>query len=212
LKTEQWVKVLAQDSATKPAPVKRAAIYAAGSSLILLAAIFALGLGFRPDIRLSGALAATGLKLAYTLSLGCAATFLLLRESIPAASRNRLYLGLLIAPAVLGVALVVEGWRTGMAGWQSELIGAHGLRCIMFIPALSVIPLAAALFVLQTGAPTRPGIAGAVAGVAAAALGASFYALNCTDDGPLFIVFWYGLAIVMVAALGAAVGRKLLVW
>ena len=37
------------------------------------------------------------------------------------------------------------------------------------------------------GVPTRPALAGAVAGLLAGGLAASFYAAHCTDDSPLFV-------------------------
>jgi hypothetical protein len=51
-----------------------------------------------------------------------------------------------------------------------------------------------------------------VAGVAAAGLAAALYALQCTDDLPLFVAVWYSLAIVIVSLLGAAAVPRLLRW
>jgi hypothetical protein len=43
-----------------------------------------------------------------------------------------------------------------------------------------------------------------------AGLGATFYAAHCADDSPLFVATWYTLAALVVAALGAAIGSKVL--
>jgi hypothetical protein len=65
---------------------------------------------------------------------------------------------------------------------------------------------------MRQGAPERPARAGALAGLAAAALAATLYASNCTDDSPLFVALWYSLAALIVMAAGALVGGRLLRW
>ena len=72
--------------------------------------------------------------------------------------------------------------------------------------------LAAMLFILRDGAPLRPALAGAAAGLAAGGLGAALYAAHCTDDSPLFVAAWYGVAIAAVAAAGALAGARWLRW
>ncbi|TIM59065.1 MAG: DUF1109 family protein, partial [Mesorhizobium sp.] len=68
------------------------------------------------------------------------------------------------------------------------------------------------LAVLRYGAPTRPVLAGAVAGLLAGGLAATFYAAHCFDDSPLFVATWYTIAIAILAALGAFGGRLLVRW
>jgi hypothetical protein len=46
----------------------------------------------------------------------------------------------------------------------------------------------------------------------ASGLAGALYAVNCTDDSPLFVAVWYSLAIVTVSFVGAVAGRKLLRW
>jgi hypothetical protein len=55
-------------------------------------------------------------------------------------------------------------------------------------------------------------VAGAAAGLVAAAAGALLYAFHCFDDSPLFVVTWYGLAMALVTSVGCLVGRKVLRW
>jgi hypothetical protein len=38
------------------------------------------------------------------------------------------------------------------------------------------------------------------------------YGLHCSDDSPLFVVAWYGLAMLLVGAAGALAGHRLLRW
>ncbi len=85
--------------------------------------------------------------------------------------------------------------------------------CLASTPLLSLAPLAAILFVMRESAPTWPGLAGAVAGLAAGTgAGATLYAAHCVDDSPLFVIVWYSIAIGLVTLLGAGVGRRVLRW
>jgi hypothetical protein len=65
---------------------------------------------------------------------------------------------------------------------------------------------------LRQGAPSDPGLAGALAGLVASGIGASFYAANCTDDSPLFVLAWYPIAASIVTGAGFLIGRRLLRW
>ena len=78
------------------------------------------------------------------------------------------------------------------------------------IPPLSLPLLAAALIGLRHGAPNRPALAGALAGMLSAGLAATLYAAQCTDDLPLFVATWYTIATAMVAAIGALAGSRML--
>jgi hypothetical protein len=78
------------------------------------------------------------------------------------------------------------------------------------VTLMSLPLLAAALIGLRRGAPTRPAIAGAIAGMLSAGLAATLYAAHCTDDSPLFVATWYTIATALVAAIGALAGSKML--
>jgi hypothetical protein len=77
---------------------------------------------------------------------------------------------------------------------------------------LSVLPGVFLFFALRRGAPARPGLAGAIAGLTAGAVGACLYALSCPEDSPLFVATWYSLAIAAVTAVSFLVGRRWLRW
>ncbi|MEQ1524980.1 MAG: NrsF family protein, partial [Aestuariivirga sp.] len=62
------------------------------------------------------------------------------------------------------------------------------------------------------GAPPRPVSAGAVAGLLAGGIAATFYAAQCNDDSPLFVAVWYTLAIASLAAIGAVGARQFARW
>ncbi|MFD2143896.1 NrsF family protein [Ancylobacter oerskovii] len=65
---------------------------------------------------------------------------------------------------------------------------------------------------MKRGAPEHPAWAGAAGGALAGGLGAALYALHCTDDSPLFVLTWYGLAIGFMTVAGALIGRRTLSW
>jgi hypothetical protein len=96
--------------------------------------------------------------------------------------------------------------------WMTRLIGRNWAHCLMMIPILSIPPLAVLVAALRAGAPGHPMLTGALAGAAAAGVAATFYASNCTDDSPLFVVTWYPLATAIVVVAGALAGRRWLRW
>ena len=77
---------------------------------------------------------------------------------------------------------------------------------------MGIAPLALFIAALRYGAPARPTLAGAVAGLAAGGISATLYAAHCTDDSPLFVATWYTLAIAILTAAGALGGRAFARW
>jgi hypothetical protein len=75
---------------------------------------------------------------------------------------------------------------------------------------MSLPLLVASLIGLRHGAPTRPAVAGAIAGLVSAGLAATLYASHCTDDSPLFVMTWYTIAAALVAVVGALLGARVL--
>jgi hypothetical protein len=93
---------------------------------------------------------------------------------------------------------------------MTRLVGDNSKICMTAIPVMSLPLLIAALIGLRHGAPTRPAVSGAIAGMLSAGLAATFYASHCTDDSPLFVATWYSIATAMVTVVGALVGSKVL--
>jgi hypothetical protein len=93
---------------------------------------------------------------------------------------------------------------------MTRLIGSNSRICMTAIPLMSLPLLGAALIGLRHGAPSRPALTGAVAGLLSAGLAATLYAAHCTDDSPLFVTTWYTIATALVTAIGALVGSRVL--
>ena len=96
--------------------------------------------------------------------------------------------------------------------WVVHLIGSNAVNCMTRILLLASGPLVLFIAALKSGAPAHPGLSGAMAGLAAASLVAVFYALNCFDDSPLFVIIWHPLAILAVVSVGYLAGVRYLRW
>lgn len=178
---------------------------------VLAAAVgFLLTLGPRPDFALALQDWRFGMKFAVTGALAISAARLVFALGGPLPVSG--WASLLAGPAILAAAVAGELSLQPAADWAGLALGKNAAVCLTVIPLLSALPLALLLGVLRLGAPQRPGLAGAVAGVAAAGIAASLYAAHCTDDSPLFVALWYPLAVALVALTGAALGRRLLRW
>jgi hypothetical protein len=115
-------------------------------------------------------------------------------------------------PVLLLAAVAVELAVLPQADWGTRWVGRNARWCMLYIPLIGLAPLGLLLPALREGAPSRPGAAGAVAGLIAGGLGAFFYAMHCPDDSPLFVATWYTIAVTFLAFLGALGGRFLARW
>ena len=208
--TDQLIRTLAADNSHKARPVgfvlALALLAAAPVSLLM----FVTELGVRPDVMSAIHNPFFDLKFAITLALASAAITVALHLSRPEASL-RGWLWLLMIP----VGLLVAGISGEMMMPQRlpmmvRLVGNNSKVCMTAVPLMALPLLVAALIGLRHGAPTRPAIAGAMAGLLSAGLAATLYASHCEDDSPLFVATWYTIATAMVTAIGALLGSRVL--
>ena len=211
MKTDQLVQALAADLG-RPYPAMRHALAVAMlAGLLGAVVIFAFAMGPRSDVGAALATWRFDWKLAL-VAIACALAFVdCARLSDPLASGLATRLSLAIPALVLG-GLLAELLLIPPAEWMSRLVGNNAAVCLIAIPLLALAPLTAGLAVMRRGAPASPVQAGAAVGRLAAAVGAMIYAVHCTDDSPLFVVMWYGVATAAVMALGALAGRFVLRW
>jgi hypothetical protein len=172
--------------------------------------IFMMTLRVRPDFMAATHNPFFDLKFVVTLSVAIPAVIVGLRLARPAAPLG--WRGWLL---VLPVVLLAGGVAADLSmpqrlSWGARLVGSNSRVCLVAIPSLSLPLLAAALVGLRHGAPTRPALAGAVAGLLSAGLAATLYASHCPDDSPLFVATWYTLATALVTAVGALAGARML--
>ena len=208
--TDQLIRTLTADSAYRPIPVWLALTLALVSAAPITIAIFFWRLGVRPDVMTAMHNPFFDLKFAVTLGLAIPAIAISLHLSRPEASL-RGWLWLLVIPVGLLVAGIAgEMMLPQRLPMMARLIGSNSRICLTAIPLMSLPLLAAALIGLRHGAPSRPALTGAIAGLLSSGLAATLYASNCTDDSPLFVITWYSIATAMVASIGALAGNRLL--
>lgn len=174
-------------------------------------ALFFIAIGLRPDIAQALATWRFNLKVGLVLLALLLAFGLCLALSRPVTASHpvrRLLPLLALAVAAVAIELVV----LPSGSWASRLVGSNAVPCLIEIPTLALAPLAAVLLALRSSAPASPALAGAAAGLLAAAAGAALYAFQCFDDSPLFVVTWYTLAAIPVVLVGALAGHRLLRW
>jgi hypothetical protein len=208
--TDQLIRTLAADNvhrAPRVGFVLALALLAAAPVALL---IFFAGLGVRPDVMTAMHNPFFDLKFAVTLALAISAIMVSLHLSRPEASLRGWAWLLMVPVGVLAAAIAGEMMLPQRLPMMTRLIGSNSKICMTAIPLMSLPLLAASLFGLRHGAPTRPAVAGAIAGLLSAGLAATLYASHCTDDSPLFVATWYTIATALVTAVGALAGSKLL--
>jgi hypothetical protein len=210
LRTDGLIELLVKDLVPRRFRSTVAAAVACG--IVIAAIVFFAGIGFRADISEAVRSNRFLFKFVVTGSLAVAAIWVMFSVARPGESLRRRGLVLAIAPALLAGAAVVELLVLPESQWVPRLMGHNARFCLTLIPLLSIGPLACLLAALREGAPSNPGLAGAVAGLAASGIAATFYAANCNDDSALFVITWYPIAILIVTAAGYLIGTKLLRW
>jgi hypothetical protein len=111
--------------------------------------------------------------------------------------------------------LVVLTLGTGLDPSDYPLFGRTAVSvpsCMIAIVTASLPALGILMFAVRRGVVTRPALAGAATGILAGALGGVAYAIACKNDGAMFVLVWYGLAILVVGSIGAGIGWKYLRW
>ncbi|MGL4323401.1 MAG: NrsF family protein [Beijerinckiaceae bacterium] len=212
MKTDALINALAQDNVSEPGPQARSSQLWIAASIACVALLFFAALGVRSDAGASGVRTAMAMKLAVTIPLALLGLFAALPFARAEGQPRQRAMTLLIIPVLLTLFIVIDARHDASESWLMRMIGTKGLHCVTLIPLFSVLPLAAILGVLKRGAVTRPTLASVIAGLAATGIGASFYALNCTDDSPLFVAFWYSIATLIVVTISMATARRVLSW
>ena len=212
MRTDNLIRALTADNATRTASVERWLSAALLPALAVSAILFALLLGPRADIALVATNFGFLFKFVFTLTLAATATVLVCRLVRPGCEAKLPLLALAAAPILLGLVAAGEFASTEPATRTMKLVGTTWTSCLTFIPLLSAPILIAALVALRHGAPTRPALTGAVAGLVAGGLGATIYAAYCIEDSAFFLATWYSLAIAIVTVAGALAGSRVLRW
>ncbi len=210
--TNDLIRALQADAGSRHVSLSRTWGFAAASAALCAAAIFFILIGPRPDIAEAAGTVRFVFKFVVTAALAAGAFALVTRMSSPGARLKGALALVALAPALLAVAVGLEFFVIPPDQWSQRWIGSNSMVCLTFIPLIGIAPLAVFVAALRHGAPTRPGAAGAVAGLLAGGIAATFYAAHCTDDLPFFVATWYPIAIAMLTACGLVLGRRFCRW
>lgn len=208
--TERLISALAADNSHRARPVGQVLMLALLAAAPVSLLIFFGEFGVRPDIMTAMKNPFFDLKFAVTLALAISAIAVALHLSRPEASLRGFGWYLLIPAGLLAAGIGGEMMVPQRLPMMTRLVGSNSRICLTVIPALSLPLLIAALIGLRHGAPSRPALSGAIAGLLSAGFAATLYASHCTDDSPLFVATWYTLAVALVAAVGALAGSRVL--
>jgi hypothetical protein len=212
VRTSELISALAADPVPEPIRLGRRIAGALIIGFIGSLAIFALLLGPRPDIAAACDTMRFWLKFVDSFAFALPTLLLTLRLARPDAKPGVLALWLVAPFILLAAGVVAELMIVPQSAWMSRLMGANAIHCMVTIPMLAAPVLAALVVALRAGAPLYPSLTGALAGAAAAGVGALVYASSCPDDSPLFVATWYPLATLICMGLGAIAGRRFLAW
>ena len=205
--TDRLIRTLAADAASRR-PVGLWLTAALLLALPVAALILLSSIGLRPDIRSAMRTPLFDLKFVVTLALAIPALAISLHLSRPEATLHGRGWWLLAPLVILALGAAAEMAMPGRPPMGARWMGHNAMLCLSVIPLLALPILAAALLALRQGAPSRPALAGAVAGLLSAGLAATLYAAHCIDDSPLFVATWYTLATALVTAIGALAGAR----
>jgi hypothetical protein len=187
------------------------AILASGAAAF---ALMSATVGVRPDPGSTEHLRWIAVKLLFALSVVGVGAPLLVRSMRPGLEIVT-HWAQVLSPFAAAIAVAVAILILDARHAQSAMLGAASMspvRCLLYSVSFAAIPLATLIWTLRKGAPTELRLCGATAGIVAGGLGAAAYALCCMSDTIPFIAIWYGLAIMVCAAIGSQLGPRLLRW
>jgi hypothetical protein len=211
MKTSELIEMLAQGVGPVAPHAARRRLLQAGLAGLGVAVLLALLLKGPVPAALF-ATPAPWMKLAYATALVGATAGWLWRLARPGADRGGVPQGLQAVLALVALAGAVVVALAAPGGRAAAVLGSTWDVCPRNVALLSLPALAALLWALRGLAPTRPAVAGLVAGLLAGAVGAAAYGLTCPEPSVAFVAVWYSAGVALAGALGALLGARLLRW
>lgn len=213
MRTDDLVSALARDAApVAPARARRRflGLLALGAALALV--LMLVLLKPRPDLAEAMRLPMFWLKVVWPGTVALAALLVVWRLGHPGARLGRGPAAALVPFAFVVLLGLVVLWRAAPGERLGLVLGQTWFECPFLIALLAAPALGLSLAALRGLAPTRLPLAGAAAGLFAGAAGAFAYAFHCPELEAPFLAVWYVLGMLIPAAVGAALGRRLLHW
>jgi hypothetical protein len=212
MRTEELVSLLAAGGGAveRKSPALRIGI-AVGAGLIGAALLMVVLLGVRADLRDAAGYPMFWIKLVFAALLALASVMATLRLSRPGVKVG-LRTGLaapLLAVWALAAFVLIDAEPASRGGL---LFGHTWKTCPLIIALLSIPVFIAMLWAMRGLAPTRLRLAGAAVGLASGTLAALVYTLHCPESTPPFLAVWYVMGMLIPTAVGALIGRRVLLW
>jgi hypothetical protein len=212
VKTSELIAALTADPIPEPIRLGRRVAVALVIGFVGSVAFYWLMLGPRPDVAAASETMRFWMKFVDSAAFALPSVLLTLRLARPGAKPRALALWLIAPFILLAAGVVAELLMVPQAAWMSRMMGANAMHCTVTIPILAAPVLAALIVALCGGGTLHAALTGAMAGAAAAGIGALVYASSCPDDSPLFVATWYVLATLICMGVGALAGRRFLAW
>jgi hypothetical protein len=152
------------------------------------------------------------IKLAYAVSLGAAACWLLAKLARPVSHRAWPVAAVLAVLAVMAVVGLTAVSTAPAELRAAALLGQTWWVCPWLLMLVSLPALLALLWALRGLAPTDLSSAGTAAGILAGSLGAVGYTLACPENSTAFVAVWYTLGIGLTALIGRWLMPRFLHW
>jgi hypothetical protein len=210
MRTEDLISALAADTIPQPG-VGTYLVRGLPMALVVSGVLLAVFWGPRPDL---GATLASLAVLKTLVPLGLVGLGLVCAIALvhPGMTQKWGAMALGAAGAALVALFVFAMVRDGWGGLVAALSTPSLAVCLLSIPVLSGPFMVAAFWGLSSGAPLRPGLTGAAAGLVAGGLAAAVYSMYCDKDMVLFVIPAYATAIGFVVLCGALLGPRYLKW
>lgn len=213
MKTDDLIAMLA--TGVEPVDPHQAAKRLATALVAGVVGAFALmlmGYGIRPDLAQAAQGPMLWVKLGFALVIAASALVLTQRLARPGIRVGKAWMGVALpwlAISAMGLAVLLSAQPEARLGL---VLGRTWLSCALSISLIASPVFVGVLWALRGLAPTRLRLAGASAGVLAAAVGAAVYALHCPEVAAPFLAVWYVLGLALPTAVGAWIGPRLLRW
>ncbi len=213
MKTDDLIHALSADlpPASSRDLDRRMLLWLIPATGIVLAGV-GLWLGFRSDLGPAMLGPVFWAKAAYTAALGVGGFWLLNRLGRPGASARE---PLIFLACTLGVVVGLAALELLTMPGSDRMPAVMGDSARVCAPNIALLSALAAPFVFGAAralAPTRPGLAGAAAGLLTSGLATTLYGLHCPEHTAAFVAVWYSLGMGLAVMVGAAIGRWVFRW
>lgn len=212
MKTDDFISMLATgaEPVSRSVPEQRFALAMLLS--LPIAFVIMLGFGIRPDLGEVLDKPMFWWKFAFPGAVAVISLLLLLRLTRPGMQVGRLPTGLTLTAMAMGMLAMVVLVEADANQRAALVLGTTWQVCTVNIILVGAPVFVGSFWAIKGLAPTHLVWAGASAGLLAGAAGAVVYAIHCPELDAPFLFLWNGLGMFLPAALGAALGPRMLRW